>query len=380
MPPPERKHVLTTQPLPPARARRVRPATLTDVAREAGVTRWIAGAVLNGGEGNSRCAPETADRIRAAAARLGYRPNPAARLLSGKRSHTYGLLVASAGDPLVAFLVQELHVQAAGVGCQVLTGNTFEGWEARQQGFEARLDEFARRGVDGVFCAVHRWWPGDRRALLERFPATVFSEDPEIEGARFVAPDRRACGRIAVEHLAARGRRRIGLALMTRSRATHRERLAGHAEALAAAGLAAAAPPVFDASRFGAAFPLHNPATRVWDYPAEIVDHCIEELVGIGRADAIVAHDDFFAAVLLKRLRARGIRVPDDVAVVGYLNHYLADWVDPPLTTIDLDQAAAARAMVAMAEQLVADDKDAAGAATPQAVLIEPRLIVRESA
>jgi DNA-binding LacI/PurR family transcriptional regulator len=379
MPPPKKEPVLKSPSAGPARTRRDRPATLTDVARAAGVSRWIAGAILNGGASNSRCAPETAAQIRAAAAKLEYRPNLAARLLSGKRSHAYGLLVASAGDPLVAFLMQELHVELARVDCQAIVGNTFEGWDRLEAGFGGRVEEFARRGIDGVFCAVHRWWPGDRRALVERFPATVFYEDPEIEEARFVAPDRHACGRIAVEHLAARGRRRIGLALMTLSRATHRARLAGHAEALAAAGLAAAAPPVFDASRFGEAFPVHNPATRLWDYPAEIIDRCIDELVRDGRADAIVAHDDFFAAVLLKRLRARGIRVPDDVAVVGYLNHYLADWVDPPLTTIDLDQAAAAKAMVEMAERLVKQGEDAA-ASSPLAVLIPPRLIVRESA
>jgi DNA-binding LacI/PurR family transcriptional regulator len=378
MPTPDEERVLTTPPVPPARKRRERPATLSDVARAAGVTRWIAGAVLNGGEGNSRCAPETAERIRAAAARLDYRPNPAARLLSGKRSHTYGLLVASAGDPLVSFLVQDLHAEAVGLGCSVLIANTVGDDALGPDQFGDSIEEFARRGVDGVFCAVHRWWPGDRRALVERFPATVFHEDPEIAGARFVAPDRRACGRIAVEHLATRGRRRIGLALMTLSRATHRDRLAGHTEALATAGLAAAAPPVFDASRFGAAFPRHNPATRLWEYPAEIADHCIDDLVGDGGADAIVAHDDFFAAVLLKRLRARGIRVPDDVAVVGYLNHYLADWVDPALTTIDLDQATAAKAMVEMAERLVEYGEDAA-ASGPPAILIPPRLIVRES-
>jgi len=378
MPPPKKEPVLKPPSVRPARTRRDRPATLTDVAREAGVSRWIAGAILNGGASNSRCAPETAAQIRAAAAKLDYRPNLAARLLSGKRSHTYGLLVASAGDPLVSFLVQDLHAEAVSLGCSVLIANTVGDDALGPNQFEASIEEFARRGVDGVFCAVHRWWPGDRRALLEQFPATVFYEDPEIEGARFVAPDRRACGRIAVEHLASRGRRRISLALMTLSRATHRARLAGHAEALATAGLAAAAPPVFDASRFGEAFPVHNPATRLWDYPAEIVDRCIDELVCDGRADAIVAHDDFFAAVLLKRLRARGIRVPDDVAVVGYLNHYLADWVDPPLTTIDLDQAAAAKAMVEMAERLVAQGEDAA-ASSPPSILIPPRLIVRES-
>lgn len=356
-----------------------RAATLVDVAREAGVTRWIAGAILNGGDGNSRCGPDAAERIRSAAARLGYRPNPAARQLSGKRSHTYGLLVASAGDPLVSFLVQDLHAEAVRHDCQVLIGNTVGNEAIGPNQFDATVAEFTRRGVDGVFCAVHRWWPGDRRTLMERFPATIFYEDPEIDGAHFVAPDRRACGRLAVEHLAATGRRRIGIALMTLSRPTHRERLAGHTEALAAAGLAAAAPPVFDASRFGEAFPMHNPATRLWDYPAQIVDRCIDEVVCDGRADAIVAHDDFFAAVLLQRLRTRGIRVPDDVAVVGYLNHYLADWVDPPLTTIDLDQAAAARAMVEMAERVVEQGANPAAAVTPS-VLIQPRLIRRESA
>ena len=343
------------------------------------MTRWIAGAILNGGDGNSRCAPDTAERIRAAAARLGYRPNPAARLLSGKRSNTYGLLVASAGDPLVSFLVQDLHAEAVRHDCQILIANTVGSESLGPDQFDDTVEEFARRGVDGVFCAVHRWWPGDRRALLERFPNTIFYEDPEIDGARFVAPDRRACGRIAVEHLVATGRRRVGLALMTLSRPTHRARLAGHVEALAGAGLEVAAPPVFDAARFGAAFPMHNPTTRLWDYPVEIADHCIDELVRGGRADAIVAHDDFLAAVLLKRLRARGIRVPDDVAVVGYLNHYLADWVDPALTTIDLAQSVAAKAMVEMAERLV-EAGDAAAAGGPTSVLIQPRLVVRESA
>jgi DNA-binding LacI/PurR family transcriptional regulator len=355
-----------------------RSITLVDVAREAGVTRWIAGTILNGGDGNSGCSPETGERIQAAAARLGYRVNPVAQQLTGKRSRTFGLLVASASDPLVAFLVQELQVELARIGCQALTGNTFEGWDRVDRGFAARIDELLLRGADGVFCLVHRWWPGDRRMLIDRFPATVFHEDPAIEGARFVATDRRACGRIAVEHLVATGRRRIGLALMTLSRPNHRERLVGHNEALAAAGLAGAAPSVFDASRFGDAFPVHDPDTQRWDYPVEIVDHCIDALVRDAGADAIVAHDDFFAAVLIKRLRTLGIRVPDDVAVVGYLNHYLADWVDPALTTIDLDHAAVAKAMVEMAERMVESGEEAGPG--QQAVWIQPRLIVRESA
>lgn len=85
-------------PSPAVRRAVHRSATLGDVVREAGVTRWIAGAVLNGGDGNSRCRPDTAERIKAVAARLGYRVNPFAAPLKGKRSRTFGVLVASAGD------------------------------------------------------------------------------------------------------------------------------------------------------------------------------------------------------------------------------------------------------------------------------------------
>ncbi len=99
-------------------------ATLSDVARQAGVSRWIAGQVLNGGRGNSRCNEESRQRIVHAARQLDYRPNHAARVLRGKRSHTFGLMVASAGDPLRLFLVQHLDVASVRIGCQTLIGNT----------------------------------------------------------------------------------------------------------------------------------------------------------------------------------------------------------------------------------------------------------------
>jgi DNA-binding LacI/PurR family transcriptional regulator len=69
--------------------------------------------------------------------------------------------------------------------------------------------------------------------------------------------------------------------------------------------------------------------------------------------------------------------VPADVAVVGYLNHYLADWTDPPLTTIDLSHAEAARQMIKMMERMIADGSLPS---EERGVKIRPRLIVRESA
>ncbi len=109
----------------------------------------------------------------------------------------------------------------------------------------------------------------------------------------------------------------------------------------------------------------------------ETIDAAIDRLVDDGKADAIVAHDDFWAAALMKRLRARGIRVPADVAVIGYLNHYVADWTDPALTTLDLQHALAARQMVEMMAKMITCG------ALPEderVAKILPKLIVRESA
>ena len=77
--------------------------SLSDVARLANISRRVAGHVLNGGTGNTRVSEETANLVREAAAKLDYHPNYAARILRGKRSQTFGLLVASAGDPLRSF-------------------------------------------------------------------------------------------------------------------------------------------------------------------------------------------------------------------------------------------------------------------------------------
>src|SRR5689334_23165772 len=120
--------------------------TLADVARFAGVSCSAAGYVLNGGSGNTRCSQETAERIRKTARKLGYYPNHAARVLSGKRSHMLGLLVASAGDPLRSFLVEYLDTATVKIGCHTIIGNTI----VSPGQFDYYIEEFARRGVDGV--------------------------------------------------------------------------------------------------------------------------------------------------------------------------------------------------------------------------------------
>ena len=98
----------------------------------------------------------------------------------------------------------------------------------------------------------------------------------------------------------------------------------------------------------------------------------------------------FLAAALLRRLRARGIAVPREVAVVGYLNHYLCDHVDPPLTSVDLRHHAAAQTMVTILEDMVRSSSSSPPPPTPpphcteplparRATYLTPVVVVRES-
>ncbi|PQO33710.1 LacI family DNA-binding transcriptional regulator [Blastopirellula marina] len=354
------------------RPKRVR---LVDIAEKVGVSRRAVSAVLLGTGGNRvSVGDQKAKEIQRVAESMGYQPNFAARQLVGKRSHTFGLIVASAGDPLRSFLIQHLDEESVAHGNRTLIGNTV----VAPDRFEKTVQLFTNSGVDGVLCAVHNWLPGDREALLKQHPCTVFYEDPGIPNACFVTVDRADAVRQATNYLIEKGRERIGLALTMKSSRRQKDRLRGFKEALGDNGRTFDPQMVFYASpKFKDAYAHHDVNSLKWSLPEAVIDSLIEQLVIGESADAIIAHDDYWAATLIKCLRRKGIRVPDDVAVVGYLNHYLADFTDPPLTTIDLAHMTAAKEMVSMLERMISGEELPAD---QRQVLIQPQLIVRESA
>ena len=355
----------------------IKKVRLVDVAHAAGVSLGVASQVLGNGKSNSRASKETAERILKVAGELKFRPDPNARRLRGARSNLYGVLVASAGDPLVSFLVQFLDMEAMKVGSRTLICNTIGDSSLAPDQFDYHVQELLHQGVDGVFCAVHDWFGGNRRELLRVHPNTVFYEDPGIAGASYVTVDRAAAARLAVRHLFERGCRRIGIALRGVSRPKQMARLSGYRAEMAACGLAVSESLIFNGQDFSAAVPICDTRGETWNFPSEIGTRTVDALVRDGGADGIIAPDDFWASVIIRHLRARGIRVPDDVAVVGYLNHYLADWIDPPLTTISRCQDEAARRMVSMMEQRVANGKLPE---SERAVMVQPKLVIRQSA
>ncbi len=355
---------------------RQRPARLSDVAAMADVSVAVASHVLNESGGNSRASAVTIARIQKIASLVNYRPHAGARHMRGKRTFTYGVLVASAGDPLRSFLVQDLDLEAVKIGRQTIICNTVGNTQAGGDRFADEMVALAQRGVDGVFCAVHGWRPGDREELLRVHPNTVFYEDPGITGAAHVAPDRAQAARIAVSHLVERGRKRVALAEENMASPTGIQRLAGYKAELEAQGMPFDQNLVFDGKAPDWVCGHYDNTRGTWYFPEELADRAIEQLVVREEADAIVAHNDYWGAVFIRLLRARGLRVPEDVAIVGYLNHYLAECTDPPLTSISPCHEKEAEAMVAMLEKMISEKRLPEN---ERQMLIEPRLIPRAS-
>ena len=287
----------------------------------------------------------------------------------------FGLLVASAGDPLTSYLVEYLDEEIVKLGCQTLIGNT----AVASGRFETCVDEMVARGVDGIFCVVHSIFPGDRAKLLARCPNTVFYCDPGLPAATYVEIDQVAAGRATADYLLASGHRRLGFALADPASAAIKQRVKGVKSSLVRHGGLASDLGICKGSPGSSQPNRPDERSMDWHTPDETLDYIIDELVVKHRADAVIAHNDFIASALLKQCRKRAIGVPEDVAIVGYLNHYLCEYVDPPLTSVDLQHHEAAKAMVEALHDMVEEPPDA-GPRQLRPIAIEPKVIRRVSA
>ncbi len=185
----------------------------------------------------------------------------------------------------------------------------------------------------------------------------------------YVEPDYYQVGRLGVQHLLDRGRRRIAMVFSNLSFPYAVQRHHAYRDALREVGL-----PV--ENRLVWILPERTPAQWMDAFTLELAGRAVEELVIRARADAIVAVNDSYAARLMAALRERGLRVPDDVAVVGCDHLEIGTLVDPAMTTIDLRVEELAGAMTSLLFELL--DRGSVPA-DRRAVVIPPRLVVRAS-
>ena len=324
---------------------------LVDVAARAGVSTATASLVLRGRPGPSA---DTSDAVRAAAAELGYRPDRTASLLARRRSHLLGVLL-DVTSPFHAELVRALDTASGDRGLDLVLGTT-----------TARTDEHRAAETlldfrcEALVLLGPQMTDADLSALARQCPTVTVGRAGTAGVTGVLAADDQGL-EAAVDHLASWGHTRIAYVDGPRG-SIARARREGYRDAMARRGARASA--AADVVRGGITEADGTAAgERLLTRPAG------------DRPTAVIAFNDRVAIGLRDGLLRAGVRVPEDVSVVGYDDSPLARLGTIDLTSVSQEPEALADATVAVVATLLEGGPDERVAD----IVIPPRLVVRSS-
>ena len=304
------------------------PVTLRDVAARAGVHPATASRALNL-ETRILVSEDTAQRVLDAAAALGYRPNPVARSLRTRRSHTVGVLIPDLNNPLFPPIVRGLEDRLAAAGYVALIGNTDSDDERERMVFE----QMRARHVDGLVLATARLrHPLLAEAARSEMPVVLINRLAQDYSFPSVTVDNERGVRMAVAHLSALGHRRIAHIAGPQEMSTGLSRYRGFVTAMESGGLQVDS----DLIVFAKAFTVEE-GVRCSRLLLERGAGGGSTGIGTGTATgctAIAAANDMLAVGCYAALDDAGLSCPDDISVVGFNDMPFIDRLRPPLTTI----------------------------------------------
>jgi LacI family transcriptional regulator len=327
--------------------------TIADVAKRAGVSTATVSRVINR---TGPVATETAARVRTAIAELNYRPSAAARGLASRKMDMVGFLTTEISSPFFAPILRGIEAGAREAGLRLLIYCTQD-----EPGSVAGFDRpMGPHNTDGLLVFAGSLEDGELAHLYGTgFPLVLLHQSPpDSLNIPYVTFENKAGARELIDHLVeVHGYRRIAFLRGPENHEDSYWRELGYREALEAHGIP------FDLSLV-AAGEFHKEKAQI------PVEKWLAEGVHI---DAIFAGDDEAAVGVIIALRRAGKRVPEDVAVVGFDDVHLADYLMPPLTTV---RAPVERAGLESMRQLVSLIRT--GAAEPL-VLLPTELVIRRS-
>ena len=326
---------------------------IREVAAAASVSVGTVSNVLNAPE---RVAPATVARVHAAIAELGFVRNDAARQLRAGQSRCVGLLVLDVGNPFFTDVARAAERHAAQSNLVVLLGTSDD--DPRRE--RAYLDTFEEQRVFGLLISPVGEDLDRLLALHARgVPVVLVDRDGAGTPLSSVSVDDVAGGRLAVSHLCERGRTRIAFVGGPASLRQVADRLAGARAAVARTP--------------GATLEVVGT-----DEPSVLAGRAAGEQLcerpAAQRPDAVFCANDLLAIGMLQALSLHGVRVPGDVALIGYDDIDFARSASVPLSSIRQPSADIGATAI---ELLLAAVEG--GAAEPRHVVFGPELVARAS-
>lgn len=334
-----------------------RPPALHDVGRVAGVSHQTVSRVLNG---HPNVRPETRARVLAAISDLGYRRNTAARTLVTRRSAIIGVITTGSPHfgPTSTFLSVEAAARDAGYFVSVASVRTQD-----RPSLVAMLDHLMNQSVEGIVVIAPQDFAAEAVAdAAGHLPTVVIADAPGRASVVQVSVDQFAGAELAVGHLIDGGRRRIAHVSGPMDWFDAAARMAGWRTSLERTGLP------------------RGPLVP-GDWSAASGYRGAISLLGPDRPDAVFAANDEMALGVLRAFREHGVRVPDDVAVVGFDDVAGSAFFDPPLTTVRQEFEALGALAVRSLRDRLASGREPSPARPPVSASrkIRPSLVVRQS-
>lgn len=340
-------------PRPPAPPVSKHNVTSIDVARLAEVSQSAVSRTFTPG---ASVAPETRARVLEAARKLGYRPNAIASTLSSRRSRMIAVVLSNMQNQFYPVVVETLSQRLQKDGYHVLLFIT------ETEDADELLLELMRYQVDGIVMASTHLSSGLAQQIADaRIPVVMFNRTSSKGSISTVSSDNFGGGRAVAHFLAEGGHQRVAYLAGAEDSSTNQDRESGLRAGLAERGLRVV-------------------ARAVGNYEFERAAQATRELFSglassADRPDALFVASDHMAFAAMDTLRTLGLRVPEDVSLVGFDDVPQAAWGAYSLTTIAQNAVSMIEATVGMLLQQLADD-----AVTRDHVVVPIHLVKRTSA
>jgi LacI family transcriptional regulator len=294
---------------------------------------------------------------------LDYEPNAIARSLTSNRTHTLGIVTYNVSEYSLGQTVAGAEAAAREQGYFLFVGTVADADEEDEQAY---LRLMLNRRVEGLILDWPTLRAGSRKSLapvIASVPLVAIAADPALKGVQGVDIDNRSGGYNATAYLIAQGHRRIATITGPLDWNAARARLDGYHDALDAAGISISTTLICHAEN--------------WD-PADGRIEMDRLLSSGAKVTAVFAQSDMLAIGAMTAIHTRGLRVPDDISIIGYDDIPVASFLNPPLTTMrqpirDLGALAARLLIEAVARRRAGEPDET------NRHLLSPQLVVRES-
>ncbi|WP_155373410.1 LacI family DNA-binding transcriptional regulator [Catellatospora vulcania] len=328
-----------------------RAAVIKDVARLAGVSHQTVSRVLND---HPSVRDETRERVLLAVKQLNYRPNALARGLAGRRSRVIGVVSFDTilHGPAATLLGIERAARHAGYGISIVALERLD-----RSGVVDAVNRLAEQSVAGVVIIAPLLTAAAAAGSLPTGVPAVVVESDLAGDLPTVSVDQVAGARLAVEHLLGLGHQTVWHLSGPKDWLEARDRVDGWRAALEAAG-------------------RRVPPVLAGDWSPKSGYEAGRELAERGDVTAVFCANDQQALGMLRALHERGVRVPEDVSIVGFDDIPEAAYLSPPLTTVRQDFDEVGRRCLAALLELLGVDRPPG---VPRHPRVPPSLVVRAS-